>query len=67
MDTVKKGEKDCEEETLQTAFKKLRVDAERYLINSALFKMYSEYNSKTRHAFFLHLGYKFQKCEKKIG
>lgn len=40
MDTVKTGEKDCEEETLQTAFKKLRVDAERYLMNVSLFKMY---------------------------
>lgn len=40
MDSVKTGEKDCEEETLQTAFKKLRVDAERYLINANLFKIY---------------------------
>lgn len=49
MDTVKTGEKDCEEETLQTAFKKLRVDAERYLINIALFIMcYMEYNVKTQ-------------------
>lgn len=54
MDTVKMGEKDCEEETLQTAFKKLRVDAERYLTNATLFRMYyMEYHSKTRHDFFL--------------
>lgn len=39
MDAVKTGEKDCEEETLQTAFKKLRVDAEWYLINE-FFKVY---------------------------
>lgn len=54
MDTVNMGEKDCEEETLQTAFKKLRVDAERYLLNATLFKMYYvEYPSKTHTEFFL--------------
>lgn len=31
MVTVKTDEKVCEEDTLQTAFKKLRVDAERFV------------------------------------
>lgn len=34
MAAVEKVEKECEEETLQTAFKKLRVDAERFLVFS---------------------------------
>lgn len=34
MAAVEKVEKECEEETLQTAFKKLRVDAERFVVFS---------------------------------
>lgn len=36
MAAVEKVEKECEEETLQTAFKKLRVDAERFVVFSCV-------------------------------